>query len=60
MTNIKKIRLQRNIKASALAKLLQISRAAVCDIEKKGVKQAKTAQKYAEILKCKPEELFDF
>ena len=60
MTRIKEFRVRLKMKAAELARLLQISRAAVCYIERNGIKHADTAMRYATVLKCRPEELIDF
>lgn len=60
MTRIKEFRRRRNMKAVELARILKISRAAVCYIERNGIRQADTAVRYAEVLRCRPEELMDF
>ena len=60
MTRIKEFRKRRKMKAADLARTLQISRAAVCYIERSGIKHADTAMRYAVALKCRPEELMDF
>ncbi|MBO4633109.1 MAG: helix-turn-helix transcriptional regulator [Lentisphaeria bacterium] len=60
MTRIKEFRARRKMKAADLARLLQISRAAVCYIERCGIKHADTAMRYAAVLHCRPEELMDF
>ena len=59
-TKIKRIRIEKKIKASELAKKLKISRAAVCYIEQHGITQANTAKRYAAVLQCTPEELIEF
>ena len=60
MTRIKEYRRKRKMKAAELARILNISRAAVCYIERNGIRQADTAVRYAQVLCCRPEELMDF
>ena len=60
MTRIKEYRRRRNMKAVDLARILNISRAAICYIERSGIKHADTAMRYAAVLHCRPEELMDF
>lgn len=60
MTRIKEFRRRRNMKAVELARILKISRAAVCCIERNGIRRAETAMRYAKVLCCRPEELMDF
>lgn len=59
MTNVKMIRIKKNISGAELAKMLKISRAAVCDIEKKGIRSITTAKKYAAVLNCNAIELLE-
>ena len=60
MTRIKEFRRRRNMKAVELAHILNISRAAICYIERNGIRHADTAVRYAQVLRCRPEELIDF
>lgn len=60
VTKLKKMRLQRHMKAAELAKMLNLSRAAVCDTEHRGIKQVETAKRYAKALGCSPAELLEF
>ena len=53
------IRIKKNIREAELARMLKISRSAVCDIEKKGIRSITTAKKYAVILNCNPLELLE-
>ena len=59
MKKIKKMRIQRGLKAIELAQRLNISRSCVCAAEKKGLKNVKAAQRYAVALACRPEELLE-
>ena len=59
MTNVKMIRIKKNIREAELARMLKISRSAVCDIEKRGSRSITTAKKYALILNCNPLELIE-
>lgn len=60
MTRIKEFRLKRKMKAIELARILNISRAAICYIEKNGIRNADAAERYAAVLHCHPAELIDF
>ena len=60
MTKLKAIRKQRNIRQAELARHLKVSRAAVHDAEKNGIRYVATAKKYAAILNCRPEDLLEF
>ena len=53
MTKIKKMRIERGLKAIELAQRLNISRSCVCAAEKKGLKNVKAAQRYAVALACR-------
>ena len=59
MTKIKAVRVRRDIKQAELARILKVSRAAVCDIEKKGIHSISTAKKYAAVLGCPAIELIE-
>ncbi len=60
MTKLKIMRKKINIRPSELARRLKISRAAVHDAEKKGIRYAATAKKYAPHLNCRPEDILEF
>ena len=60
MTALKEMRIRRNIKQIELAKRLNVTRSSVCHNEKRGILCVKTAELYAAVLKCRPEELMDF
>ena len=59
MTKVKAARLRRNIRPAKLARILGVSRAAVCDIEKKGILSISTAKKYAAALGCAAIDLIE-
>ena len=59
MTKLKKIRLSRKIKAIEVAKRLNITRQSVCIAEKKGIRNASAARRYAAVLGCDWRDLFD-
>lgn len=59
MTKLKQVRLARKIKAIEVAKRLGITRQSVCIAERKGVRNASAARRYAEVLGCDWRELFD-
>ena len=60
MTKLKAVRTRLHIRQSELARRLKISRAAVHDAEKKGIRYVATAKKYAALLNCRPEDLLEF
>ena len=60
MTALKEMRIRRNIKQSELARRLNVTRSSVNHNEKRGISCVKTAELYAAILHCRPEELMDF
>ena len=60
MTALKRMRIRRNIKQIELAKRLNVTRSSVNHNEKRGIYGVKTAELYAAILDCRPEELMDF
>ena len=60
MTKIKQIRLRKNMKAAEVAKKLNLTRAAITEIERQGIRQIAAAKRYAVILQCRPEELLEF
>ena len=59
MTQLKKIRIARGLKACILAKRLNITRQCVCIAEKKGIRNVNTAKRYAAALGCDWRELLD-
>ena len=59
MTSLKRIRLEKKIKAAEVAKKLNVTRQSVCIAEKKGVRNVCAARRYAEVLGCDWRELFD-
>ena len=54
------MRIRRNIKQIELARRLNVTRSSVNHNEKRGIYGVKTAELYAAILDCRPEELMDF
>ena len=60
MTKLKQIRLSRNMKQAELARLLHVQRACVNIAEKKGIRNADAAERYAAVLHCHPADLIDF
>ena len=60
MTKLKEVRCAKKLKASDLARLMNVSRAAICLAERIGIKHADTAVRYAKVLKCRPEDLIEF
>lgn len=59
MTNLRRIRKEKKITQAEFARRLNISRSAICQAEKKGIRYAKAAQRYAIILNCGWRELLD-
>ena len=60
MTKLKQIRLSRNMKQAELARSLNVQRACVSIAEKKGIRNADAAERYAAVLHCHPADLIDF
>ena len=60
MTKLKEMRLRRNMKQAELARRLNVQRACVSIAEKKGIRNADTAERYAAVLRCHPADLIDF
>lgn len=60
ITALKRIRMSRCMSQTELAKMLGTVPGAVCYLEKHGIQRISTAVKYAEQLRCRPEELMDF
>lgn len=59
MSQLRQIRLQAGIKACELARRMSISRQCVCIAEKKGLKNAAAAKRYAAALGCDWKDLLD-
>ena len=60
MTKLKEKRTEKGIKGAELARRLGISRSCVNIAEKKGIRNAATAARYANVLNCRPEEIMEF
>ena len=60
MTNLKKMMLARGLRQAEVARRLRVSRQCVCLAEKKGIRNAAAAIRYAKALGCRPDELIDF
>lgn len=56
MTKLKEMRLRRHLRQAELARLLHVQRACVNIAEKKGIRNADAAERYAEVLGCHPAE----
>ncbi|MBN2640520.1 MAG: helix-turn-helix transcriptional regulator [Victivallales bacterium] len=54
MTKLKQLRCKRKLKQKELAMIIGVKPASVCELEKKGVYNIKTAVKYARGLCCDP------
>ena len=59
MSNLKKIRLNLGITAIELSRRLGVSRQNVCLAEKKGLRNAAAAKRYAAALNCDWKDLLD-
>ena len=60
MTALKAMRIRRKITQIELARRLNVTRSSVSHNEKRGIRGVKTAEIYAAILMCRPEELMSF
>lgn len=60
MTALKAMRIRRKISQIELARRLNVTRSSVSHNEKRGIRGVKTAEIYAAILMCRPEELMNF
>lgn len=60
MTKLQEMRKKRGIRPAELARRLNVSRSCICIAEKKGIRNADAAERYAVVLQCRPEELMDF
>lgn len=60
MTKLQDMRKKRGFRQAELARQLQVSRQCVCIAEKKGIRNADAAERYASVLHCRPEELMEF
>jgi len=59
MTQLKKIRVRTGMKSVELARRMNISRQCVCIAEKKGIRNAGAAKRYAAALGCDWKDLLD-
>jgi len=59
VTKLKKMRTVRKLKQCELARLSGVKPASLCELEKKGVYNIKTASKYAKWLFCDPLALLE-
>ncbi len=59
MTRLKKMRFKRKIKQNMLARELGVKPSSVCELEKNGIRNVNTAKRYAAVLFCEPEMLFE-
>ena len=60
MTKLQEMRKKRGIRPAELARRLKVSPSSICITEKKGIRCAGTAERYASVLRCRPEELIEF
>ena len=57
MTKLQDMRKKRGLRQAELARRLQVSRQCVCIAEKKGIRNADAAERYAQVLQCRPADL---
>ena len=60
MTKLQDMRKKRGLRQAELARRLQVSRQCVCIAEKKGIRNADAAERYAQVLQCRPADLMEF
>ncbi|MGF0038893.1 helix-turn-helix domain-containing protein [Victivallis vadensis] len=59
MTKIKNMRVKRKLRQKQLAELLGVAQPTLSQIEKRGVKNIRAAQRYAKALNCNPLDLIE-
>lgn len=59
MTKLAQKRKEKGMTLKQIATVLAINASAVLQLERRGIKTATAARRYAEALKCKPEELIE-
>ena len=60
LTALRKMRMSRFWSQTELAEKLGVRPNNISMMEQKGIQQIKTAERYAEVLECRPEELMEF
>ncbi len=60
MSKLKEVRRKRKLKQNELARIIGVTPASVCELEKKGVYNIRTATKYARGLYCDPVMILEF
>ena len=60
LTALRKMRMSRFLSQTELAQKLGVRPNNISMMEQKGIQQIKTAERYAEVLQCRPEELMEF
>ncbi len=60
LTALRKMRMSRFITQTELAEKMGVLPGCVSTLERNGIKQIRTAERYAAALGCRPEELMDF
>lgn len=60
MTKLQEMRKKRGIRPAELARRLNVFPSSICIAEKKGIRNAGAAERYAAVLRCRPEELMEF
>lgn len=59
MTKIKNMRVKRKLRQKQLAKLLGVAQPTLSQMEKRGVKNIRAAQRYAKALNCNPLDIIE-
>ena len=59
MTKLRIIRCQRKMRQKELALILGVKPASVCELEKNGIRNVRTAKRYAAALLCEPQTLLE-
>lgn len=60
LTALRKMRMSRFLSQTELAERLGVRPNNISIMEQKGIQQIKTAERYASVLQCRPEELMEF
>ena len=60
ITALRKVRMSRFLSQTELAQKMGVLPSCISTLERTGIQQIKTAERYAVVLNCRPEELMDF
>lgn len=60
ITALRKVRMSRFLSQTELAEKMGVLPSCISTLERTGIQQIKTAERYAAVLSCRPEELMDF